>query len=558
MNEQKQEGSDLAQAPQASVQTKRTFSIVWVVPIIALLIGGGLAYKALSEKGPTITITFETAEGLEANKTRIMFKDVEVGKVSEINLKEDLSGVVVTADMHKGTEHFMTEGTQFWVVRARVAAGEVSGLGTLFSGAYIGMNPTREGKSLRHFKGLEKPPVMTEGLAGSQFMLEAATLGSIELGSPIYYRGIKVGKVVDYDFDQQAEKVLIKVFVNAPFNEKVRQNTRFWNASGIDLTMSAAGIKLDTQSLVSILTGGISFGLRQHSQPGEQAADGTTFKLYPNHDSSLKDEYTVKRYFLMYFDQSVRGLQPGAPVEIKGIQVGEVVSMDLRYDIKKLDFFIPVTVVLEPERLNAVVWNEGDVTTNKAAIAEDTAKEDVDTLLKRTQAMIDKGFRAQLKTGSLLTGQLYVDLDFYPNAPPAKMTMENGYPVFPTIPAPLALIVERVDDILKKFDQIPFGRIGNELQVAIKSLNATLEEVKSISGNVNRETIPKINAALENLQQVMQGLESTLGPESALNYNAREVTSELSQVIRSIGSFMEYLQRNPQALLIGKEGGKQQ
>ncbi|MGW8313716.1 MAG: PqiB family protein, partial [Desulfuromonadales bacterium] len=381
--------------------------------------------------------------------------------------------------------------------------------------------------------------------------------GSLELGSPIYYRGIKVGKVVDYDFDQQAEKVLIKVFVNAPFNEKVRQNTRFWNASGIDLTMSAAGIKLDTQSLVSILTGGISFGLRQHSQPGEQAKEGTTFKLYPNHDSSLKDEYTVKRYFLMYFDQSVRGLQPGAPVEIKGIQVGEVVSLDLRYNIKKLDFFIPVMVVLEPERLNAVIWNEGDVTTNKATIAEESANEDVDTLFKRTQAMIDKGFRAQLKTGSLLTGQLYVDLDFYPNAPPAKMTMENGYPVFPTIPAPLALIVERVDDILKKFDQIPFGKIGNELQVAIKSLNATLEEVKSISGNVNRETIPKINAALENLQQVMQGLESTLGPESALNYNAREVTSELAQVIRSIGSFMEYLQRNPQALLIGKEGDKQ-
>ncbi len=558
MSEEKPEMTHVAQAPQAAVQTKRTFSIVWVVPIIALLIGGGLAYKAMTEKGPTITISFVTAEGLEADKTRIMYKDVEIGKVSGIALSEDLSGVVVTVNMDREAEEFMTEGTQFWVVRARVAAGEVSGLGTLFSGAYIGINPSRQGKSQKHFKGLEKPPIMTAGQAGRHFILESATLGSLDLGSPIYYRGIKVGKVVDYDFDEQAEQVLIKVFVDAPFHEKVLKNTRFWNASGVDFTMDATGIKLDTQSLVSVMTGGMAFGLRQYDQPGEPAEENQKFQLYPNQEASNEDVYTVKRSFLMYFDQSVRGLSPGAPVEIKGIKVGEVVSVELQYDLKHLDFLIPVQIVMEPERMKSLITEEGDIVVGQAKEQEIQEGEANKTLqIDRYQQLIEKGLRAQLKTGSLLTGQLYIDLDFYPEAPKATLKEQNGYPVFPTIPTPLERIVDRVDNILSKVEQVPFGKIGEELQVAVKELSATLGEIKSMSGQVNQETIPKVNAAIENLQEVLQGIESTLGPDSALNYNARTVTNELSMAIRSIRSLLEYLERNPQALILGKEGDKQ-
>jgi paraquat-inducible protein B len=563
MSEENAGREHVAQAPQAVVQTKRSFSIIWVVPIIALLIGGGLAYKAMSAKGPTITIAFETAEGLEANKTKIMFKDVEVGKVSEISLRDDLSGVVVNAEMHKGAEDFMTEGTQFWVVRARVAAGEVSGLGTLFSGAYIGINPSREGKHQRHFTGLEKPPVLTTDQPGQHFVLESKTLGSLDLGSPIYYRGIKVGKVVNYEFDEQAESVLINVFVDAPYHEKVRQNTRFWNASGIDLTMSASGIKVDTQSLVSILTGGVSFGLRQYDLPGKPAEDGRIFQLYPNQSSSEEKTYTLKEYFLMYFDQSVRGLSPGAPVEIKGIQVGEVVSVDLRFDRKNLDFRIPVLIILEPERLDILVTEEGNVLSGAAIGNELSAEQRAMSNLKNFQALIDKGFRAQLKTGSLLTGQLYIDIDFYPEAPPAKLVKEGDYPVFPTIPAPLEQIVQRVDNILNKVDQVPFDKIGKNLQAAIKELTATLAEIKVMSGQVNQETIPKVNATLANLQETLQGfqetlkgIDSTLGPDSALSYNTRTVTEELSMAIRSLRSLLEYLERNPQALILGKEGDK--
>jgi len=557
MSEGNSEMKHAEQAPEAVVQTKRSFSIIWVVPIIALLIGGWLAFKAMSEKGPVITISFETAEGLEAGKTKIKFKDVEVGKVTEIDLDKDLLGVIVTVEMAPGSKHYLTDKTEFWVVRATVAAGKVTGLGTLLSGAYIGINPSIEGKETKHFKGLEKPPVLTEGLPGQHYTLEAHTLDSLDIGSPVYYRGIEVGQVVEYHFNEDAESVLIKVFVNAPYHEKVRQNTRFWNASGIDMTMDATGIKLNTQSFVSIMLGGVAFDLRQHDPPGEAAEKNHTFQLYPDQDSSKKESYEIKRYYVMYFDQSVRGLSPGAPVEIKGIQVGEVVSVKLQFDQGKLDFRIPVLITLEPERLDSVVTETGEVVTGEAkedVLEEETSHTyDLDT---RTRQLIEKGFRGQLKTGNLLTGQLYVDLDFYPEAPPAALEKVDGHTVFPTISAPLEQIVQKVDNILKKVEQVPFDKIGQELQGAVAELTSTLEEIKDISGKVNEETIPKVNASLDQLQETLNGIESTLGPDSALNYNARQVTTELALAIRSIRSLLEYLERDPQALILGKEGDK--
>ena len=546
------------QAPQAKVQTRRGFSIIWVVPIVALLIGGWLAYKAMSERGPTITISFATAEGLEAGKTMIKFKDVAIGKVTDIELKRDLSGVFVTAEMQNDAEPFMTENTRFWVVRARVAAGEVSGLGTLFSGAYIGCSPSTEGKRQTRFIGLEKPPILTEGQPGRHFILEAKSLGSLDLGSPVYYRGIKVGQIVGYEFDEQAETVQIKAFVNAPYHEKVLQNSRFWNASGIDFTMDATGLKLDTQSLVSIMLGGVAFDLRQYEQPKPPAGENHKFRLYPNHESSKEEVYTIRRYFEMYFDQSVRGLTPGAPVEIMGIQIGEVVDIQLQYDMKRASFHIPVRVAFEPERLPALINEEGEILIGAEKSAEISQEEEqsVGILLQRMQKLIDRGLRARLKTGNLLTGQLFVDLAYYPDAPPARIEMGAEYPVFPTVSSSIEDIVEKVDKILEKVEKIPFGEIGQELQAAIRNLNSLLGEVKSVSGTVNRETLPKINEALDELQQTLQGIGTTLGPDAALSYNARKATEELTLAIRSIRLLVEYLERNPQALIFGKEEKK--
>jgi paraquat-inducible protein B len=544
-------------APEAQVQTKRSFSIIWVVPIIALLIGGWLTFKAMSEKGPEITITFDTADGLVAGKTTVKFKDVDVGKVTELELNDDASGVVATVEMTNNASSYLTDKTQFWVVRATVAAGEISGLGTLLSGAYIGCNPSTEGNKQTHYKGLEKPPILTADLPGRHFVLKSKELGSLDLGSPIYYRGIKVGQVVDYDFDETAEAVLFKVFIRDPFHKKVTDNTRFWNASGVDFTMDATGIKMDTQSLVSIMLGGVAFDLPEHAQQGEQAEEDKDFLLYEDRDASNEVSYNIKQYYLMYFNQSVRGLSPGAPVEILGIKVGEVVKVELLFDQTTLEFLIPVLVYFEPERLNLLITEEGKVARGTAKAEEiEATQKDKQGRNMVVKELVARGFRAQLKTGNLLTGQLFVDLANYPDAPPRELMTEQGYTVFPTIPAPFEQIVNRVDNILKKVEKVPFDKIGMDLQLAVESLTKTLDESKDMSGNINQETVPKINAALDQMQEAMKGVESTLGPDSALSYNARQVTNELSMAIRSIRSLLEYLERDPQALLLGKEGGK--
>jgi paraquat-inducible protein B len=558
MSEEVSGSKDVGKTPTAQVQTKRSFSIIWVVPIVALIIGGSLIYKSMSEKGPTIIITFENADGLEAGKTKVKFKDVEVGKVTAIDLLDDLSGVALTAEMNKDAERYMTEKTQFWVVRARVAAGEISGLGTLFSGAYIGCYPSVEGKQKRKFSGLEKPPVMTLGEPGGNFILRSETLGSLDVGSPVFYRGLKVGQVVEYNFDEATENVLLKVFINAPFHEKVREGSRFWNASGIDLTLNATGIKMDTQSLISIMLGGIAFDLPQEEKPSAQAQakDGKTFLLYADRESSKEKSYDVKVYYMMYFDQTVRGLSPGAPVEIRGIKVGEVVKIELQYDLATKNFRVPVFVVIEPERMGALVTSNEKVLTGEKMDEEIKEGAYYRDRSSRTKMMVEKGFRAQLKTGNLLTGQLFVDLDYFPDAPPATIEEKNGYQVFPTIGTPLERIMGRVDSILKRVNELPFEKIGTNIDDAIKELNSLLKEFRAISGKVNSETIPKVNDSLDELSTTLQGISATLGPDSALSYNSREVMDELTMAIRSLKSLLDYLDRNPQALLLGKEGDK--
>jgi paraquat-inducible protein B len=187
MNTENNHEPDLSNLPQAEVQRKKQISIVWLIPIVAVLIGGWLAYKGLSEKGPIVMISFESAEGLEAGKTKLRYKDVEIGLVESIRFNADLSRVLVTAELVKEAAPYLTENTRFWVVRPRVTASGVSGLGTIFSGAYIGMDPGKEGEPMRDFKGLEIPPVVTTGMPGRDFLLRANTLGSLDIGAPVYY-----------------------------------------------------------------------------------------------------------------------------------------------------------------------------------------------------------------------------------------------------------------------------------------------------------------------------------------------------------------------------------
>jgi paraquat-inducible protein B len=544
---------DPGELPQPVVRNaRRQISLVWLVPIVAALIGGWLVYKALTEKGPEITITFKSAEGLEAGKTKISYKDVQIGQVKEIRIGENLKEVVVKAELSKEAERFLTENTRFWVVRARLSASAVYGLGTVFSGAYIDIDPGKPGKPARRFTGLEEPPIVTTGLPGRHFTLVSERRGSIEMGAPVYYRQIRVGEVVAFHLDEKGKQIETKIFVHAPYQKYVRKNTRFWNASGLDVKLDAKGIKVDTESFVSMLVGGIAFDILEgNGTPGEDTEDFETFTLFENLESAREKVYPIRTLYVLYFNESVRGLSPGAPVEFRGIPIGRVVEVNLEFDMQKQVFQIPVIVATEPER----IFTMGE-------FPDGMARE------KLTEFLVEKGLRAQLRTGSLLTGQQYVALDMFPNAKPARVVQRGKYPEIPTVPTQIEEIGAKLTQLVNKLEKVPVEQIGNDLRdtirstnrlvsspevtEALKALNATIRELQQLTADLRTRVAPETQAVLEQARRSLATADDALRPDSPLRYQLKETLEELGTAARSLRALTDYLERHPEALLRGK------
>ncbi|MCP3951058.1 MAG: MCE family protein [Desulfobacterales bacterium] len=539
--------------PAASVQPpkNRFISIVWLIPIVAFCIGGWLVYKTLSEKGPTITITFKSANGLEAGKTRISYKEVDLGKVTKIELSEDLSHVIVSAALAKSAATFLSENTRFWVVRARVAARGVSGLGTLFSGAYITLDPGKPGSFIESFQGIEEPPAVATDAPGRTFYLKALRRGSIDTGSPVLYRQIEAGQVVSYNLSKDGKIVTLKVFISAPYHRFVYQNTRFWNASGIDFKLDSQGVRIDTDSVVSLLIGGISFGIPQGTEPDVQAEEHAEFILYDNLDKARETAYLDKQRWLIYFDETVRGLSPGAPVEVQGIRVGEVLDVSLEYDNYKQGFRIPVLVEFEPER----------VFTTAGPLTDEKRRQLIEGLVKQ-------GYRAQLETGNLLTGQLIVTLSRFPDATPAAIEWREPYPVFPTIPKTIQQIKVKVARIIDRMDKMPIEQIGKDLQAAVhgakrlvdspelarslKNLDGTIEEARLMINDLRATVAPQLTATLEEARKAMENAGDMLKTDSPLQTRMKSALDEVARASRSLRQLMDYLERHPESIISGK------
>lgn len=562
-----------AAIPQAVLKTKKSFSIVWLVPLVAILIGGGLIYKAVTEKGPEITISFKSAEGLEAGKTKIKFKDVEIGQVDAINIGKDLSNVIISAELGKGAARYLTDKTRFWVVRARVESGAVSGLGTIFGGAYIAMDPRDDGISAREFIGLEKPPVISTDEPGRTFKLKTNKLGSLQQGTLVYYRQIKVGKVESYTLAENGKDVDIQIFVHEPYHEYIRQNTRFWNASGIDVTLGAEGLRLNTQSLLSIMSGGVAFDNLKDFEKDAPAEDDQVFVLHESLEAAQQVEYVLKEYWKLIFQSSVRGLKPGAPVEIKGMELGKVVSVDLQFGKDRSELAIHVMIETEPERF-----------AGQSGFPDKAAQR------KFVDKLVAQGLRAQLKTGNMLTGALFVDLGFHSNQPDQKVNWEAEYPVFPTIPKSSEELLGAVENFVHKLETFPIQEIGSNLQAIIANLKKTTEqisggEVESIIHNVNsftgqlsksdvdtlvnnlNKTIEDVGILIESLntggegevvatltqaQNTMLSIEQMLSADSSFNQETTRAMREIADAASAIRMLVDFLERQPNALIYGK------
>jgi paraquat-inducible protein B len=560
MNANTPRESDAPELPEPVIRSgKRQVSIVWLVPLVALLIGGWLIYKAISEKGPEITITFRTAEGLEAGKTKIKCKDVEIGQVQEISLSRDLAQVVVKAQLVREADLYLSENSRFWVVRARVSASSVTGLGTVFSGAYIDIDPGAPGKKALHFTGLEDPPIVTTWEKGRHFILQAERKGSLDIGAPVYYRQIEVGRVAAYNMAPDGASVMFKVFIRDPYPKFVRKNTRFWNASGIDMKIDAQGIRVDTESFVSVLAGGIAFDVIESSGASAEAAapEDEPFKLFPSREVAQERVYSTKNYFVLLFDESVRGLSPGAPVEFRGIQIGQVVDIKSEFDIKMNKLKIPVIVATEPERISFI-----------GKLPEGVTRE---TLV---DYLVERGLRAQLRTGNLLTGQLFIAMDLFPDAKPAKVVRGGryGYPELPTTPTPFEEIGSKMTQLVAKIDKIPIEQIGNDLRDTVqgakrianspelldtvKSLNAAVKEIQILTAELRTRTAPEVSATLQQVQASLAATATALQSDSPLQIRLKIALEEFAGAARSLRALADYLERQPESILTGKEPKK--
>ncbi|EXJ13384.1 Paraquat-inducible protein B [Imhoffiella purpurea] len=537
--------------PEAAVKSAPRLSLVWLIPLIAVVVGGWLAFKTLSERGPTVVIEFKTASGLSSGQTKVKFKDVEVGQVTAIDVGPDLKTVLVTAELKHGFAEHLSENTRFWVERPRVSASGVSGLDTLLSGAYIAMDPGDQGRDQRRFEGLEEPPLFTTAEPGRQFVLRSPTLGSLNIGSPVYYRQIQVGQVVGYALDDDGQAVSIEVFVSAPHDALVSGNTRFWNASGIDFSMSGSGFSLDTQSLLSVVVGGIGFDTPETIDSGDGGRTlPETFPLYPTREAAHAKTYSRKERYLLFFEGSVRGLAIGAPVLLKGIDIGKVLDIQLQYSIEDSEFQIPVLIEVEPDRI---------------AIRGDAASLEGVNLIER---LVSSGLRGQLKFESLLTGGLYVDLDIYPDAGPGVVGTYGDYDLIPTIPTPLEALTTKVTHILDKIDAIPLDRIGRdlgttvagasallnsgELEQTLGALRATLEQVRGTVEQLNHSIAPELARTLEEGSRALEKAGSMLSTSSPFQADLQRMFQDVSSAARAVRLLADYLERHPEALLKGK------
>jgi paraquat-inducible protein B len=525
---------DLPEAVAAPT-SRRSLQLVWLIPLVAALVGGWLAVKAILDKGPVVTIAFATAEGLETGKTKIKYKDVDMGLVTGVALAPDTSHVVVTAELVKEAKRYLVEDTRFWVVRPRVSGGTVTGIGTLLSGSYVGMDIGLSKAPRDQFVGLEIPPIVNTGEPGRSFVLRSDNAGSLDVGSPLYFRRLKAGQVASYELGKDGKGILIKAFVNAPYDKFVNDNTRFWHASGVDVTLSSSGMTIDTQSAVSMLIGGLAFETPAESAGLPPASEGAEFRLFANRGEALRNPETDVMKLAMVFEESVRGLAPGAEIDFRGVVVGTVTQIRPHVDVDGKTFKIRVKADFFPRRMRSK--DTGKTLSN-------------DQRRALLSGMIARGLRAQLRTASLLTGQLYVALDFFPAAArhkpkPVERIDDDDLPEIPAVASSLLQLQETLAAIAAKVQKFPLEQVGADLQTTLRSATQLIEHIDSDLAPELRTTLAEVRKAVESADQVLK-------PNSPLAQDARDAMRELARAAAAFRALSDYLERHPEALISGK------
>jgi paraquat-inducible protein B len=495
---------------------------------------------------------------VEAGKTFVKYKDVNIGQVTAVELASDYSRVEVTAKIAKSAAGLIVEDAKFWVVEPRVTLSGISGLGTLLSGNYIGFEVGKSDKKQRSFTGLETPPIITGGQPGQQFVLKAENLGSLGIGSPIYYRRLQAGQVIAYGLADDGKTIEVKVFVNTPYDKYVNPGTRFWNASGIDVSVGAGGVDVRTQSLVALLAGGLAFDTPPFAAQAEPAAANTTFTLYTDQATAMKQPENITKRYVLYFNESLRGLSVGAPVTLFGLQGGAVTDVGLDIDPATSTMRGRVEVMFFPDRLVA------RLNLKQAAVGE-TIEQNEQKRHAFVQQMVEKrGLHAQLRSGSLLTGQLYVALDFFPDAPKVQIDWSQDPTELPVVPSTVTDLEAKLNNIVAKLDKLPYEAIGDDLKKALASLDQMLKTADKTVNHLDTEVTPGLKMTLDGLHgaiatadRVLKNTDATIvGKNAPVQQELSDALQEIARAARALRVLSDYLERHPESLIRGKSEGK--
>lgn len=529
-------------APPARVRRSR-FSLVWLLPLIALAIAAYLGVRTVRSEGPVITVTFKTGDGLVAGQTKVQHKAVALGAVESVRLSDDLQNVIVTVRMQREASPYLTDQSRFWVVRPRLSSGSISGIETLVSGSYIEIDPgERGGKGQTQFTGLENPPGVRSGEPGRTFQLKADRVGSLTAGAPVFWRDITVGEVLAYDIGNGDGPVTITVFVRSPYEGFVREGSHFWNASGLSVQLGGDGLHVEVASLQALVSGGVAFDTPRGMPDAKQLPTGTEFPLYHSYADAQASGYKTRQTYVAYFESSVRGLAKDATVEFYGLQVGNVTDVALLFDPVKASARVRVRFEVQPERVDI-----GTGTSDP---------------LEVTRRLVARGLRAQLRTGSYITGSMVLALDFVPGAPAAQVSKEGADIVMPSVGGGLDSILAMASDVAAKINRLPLDEIGTNLNATLRSASGAMGSVQELARKADSGLTPvlaRLPAVMTALQdavvragRTLGSLDSSYGKDSQFNRELERAMVQVGDTARSIRLLADYLDRHPEALVRGR------
>lgn len=527
--------------PQAQVSKTNRISSIWILPLLVFLIGGWVVFNSIKNQGPVITIEFSSGEGLVAGKTKVKARSVDVGIVEEVRLSEDFQKVLVQARLDKEAAPLLTEDAVLWVVKPRVGASGISGVGTLLSGAFIELEPGLGEPGRKNFSGLNRIPSTPKSTPGTWVTLQSDDAKSLSAGDAATYRGFQVGRVESSNFNPVDEYFEYEVFIQAPYHKLITTSSRFWNASGISIQADAGGISINTASLESLISGGVAFDLPESVGSGDPIENRHMFKLYPNFKSVESQPFEHHIEYLLLFNTSVRGLRKGAPVEYRGIKIGSVTDISFKYlpeasttNIDKIP--VPVRIRIDPARLE---WGDN--------------LEACEMLAGEFSRRVDIGMRASLQTGSLLTGSLFVSLDFYEGAEVKGIGSLGEFMTFPTTSTGLAQIEKKVVDVLDTILDLPLKQTFESVEGAIEKTSGTLESVNALAIKL------KELMAREDMQQLPQSIQKTLAElRTALNgfsqgsdfqENIGNALTQLERTMKGLEELADTIKAKPNSLL---------